>query len=137
MSTCIFCDIVAGEQPSTRIYETSDVLAFMDIQPATQGHALVVPKRHSTDLLDAPAADLQALAVAVQRVAAAAVEGLGAEGVNVVQATGEAAFQTVFHLHFHVVPRYLGDSVVIFPRPADPRGIAECAERLRGALDGG
>ena len=133
---CIFCAIVRGDAPSQRILEDDRMVAFMDINPATRGHALVVPRRHSRDLLDADADDLAAVALAAQRVARAAMQTLGADGVNVVQATGAVAFQTVFHLHFHVVPRYASDRVVLpwTPRPGDPEAIAEAGAALRSAL---
>lgn len=133
---CIFCAIVRGDAPSQRILEDDRTVAFMDINPATRGHALVVPRRHSRDVLDADDEDLAAVVLSAQRVARAAVEVLGADGVNLVQATGSVAFQTVFHLHFHVVPRYASDRVVLpwTPRPGDPADIAAAGEAIRSAL---
>jgi histidine triad (HIT) family protein len=127
---CVFCGIVRGDEPAWRIYQDELVVAFMDTLPATRGHALVVPRRHRTDLLDAEPDEVAAIALAAQRVARAAVSTLGAEGVNLVQASGEAAYQTVYHLHFHVVPRFSGDSVIIFPRPGLPEEIADAASHL-------
>lgn len=106
---CIFCAIVAREAPGRVVYEDERTLAFLDIFPLTRGHTLVVPKRHCTDLLDAPADDLAAVAATAQRVARVAMAELGSEGINLLQATGAVAFQTVFHLHVHVLPRYRDD----------------------------
>ena len=133
---CIFCAIVRGDAPSERVLEDERTVAFMDINPATRGHALVVPRAHSRDIVDADPADVAAVAVSAQRLARAAVERLGADGVNVVQATGTVAFQTVFHLHFHVVPRYRSDRVVLpwTPVPGDVEEIRAAGAALRSAL---
>jgi histidine triad (HIT) family protein len=106
---CIFCKIVAGAVPGTRVYEDEDILAFMDIGPVAKGHTLVIPKAHIDSISDAPAAALQKLILIVQRIARAQIAGLGADGVNVTQANGAAAGQVVPHLHFHVIPRSLAD----------------------------
>lgn len=134
MIDCVFCGIVAGTEPAWRIYEDELTVAFMDVLPATRGHALVIPKVHRTDLFDAEPAEVTALALAVQRIARTAMSNLGADGVNIVNASGEAAYQTVYHLHFHVVPRFAGDSVVIFPRPGLPEEIAAAAAQLSDGL---
>ncbi|GIH10807.1 hydrolase [Rhizocola hellebori] len=134
MNDCVFCGIVRGEEPALRVYEDRLTLAFMDTLPATRGHTLVVPKRHRQDLLDATPEEVTAVILAAQRIAIAARESLGADGSNIVQATGAAAHQTVFHLHFHVVPRFSGDSIVIFPRPGLPEEIAAAADHLRSSL---
>ena len=110
MSTpCVFCRIIRGELPCTRLYEDDDVLAFLDIGPLVKGHALVIPKRH-LDLLTAVPADLLGRVMSVvQRVAAAQMERLGAAGVNVHQSNGAVAGQVVPHVHFHVIPRFPDD----------------------------
>lgn len=106
---CIFCKIVRGEIPATRLYEDEAVLAFMDIGPIVKGHALVIPKQHH-DPITAMPADLLARCIAVvQRLARAQVSALKADGVNVHQANGAAAGQVVPHVHFHVIPRFRGD----------------------------
>lgn len=106
---CTFCKIVAGDIPSTRVDEDDRTLAFMDISPATPGHVLVVPKQHHRDLLTIDAGDLTACNLMAQRVAGRVVERLGADGVNLLNCCGAAAWQTVFHFHLHVIPRYLDD----------------------------
>jgi len=103
---CIFCGIVAGVLPSTTIAETERAVAFMDINPVTQGHALVVPRVHATDLLDISRDDLAACADLAQEVAGRAKDRLGADGVNLLNCNGAAAWQTVFHFHLHVIPRF-------------------------------
>ena len=132
---CIFCKIVAGELPSTVVDEDERTVAFMDIAPATRGHALVVPRAHSADLLSVDDEDLRAVASASQRLAARAKERLGADGVNLLNACGAVAFQSVFHFHVHVIPRYEGDGLRLpwVPAPGDPAEIEAAAQELRGA----
>ena len=139
MSDCVFCGIVAGDLPATRIDEDERTLTFLDINPASEGHSLVVPKAHARDLLDIDPTDLAACAVAAQRVAARSVERLGADGVNLVNCCGEAAWQTVFHFHLHVVPRYAEDpardtlQLPWVPTPGDPAALAAVGARLGSA----
>jgi histidine triad (HIT) family protein len=130
---CLFCKIVAGELPSQQIDSDERTIAFMDISPATRGHALVVPREHSTNLLEVDREDLEAVVVAAQRLARRAVERLGADGVNLINSCGPAAWQTVFHLHMHVIPRYEDDPLKLpwVPSPGDPDEIAAAAELLR------
>lgn len=106
---CIFCRIVRGEIPATRVYEDADTLAFMDIGPIVKGHVLVIPKAHHDPLTSAPPETLHAVIATVQRIAAAQMSALGAAGVNVHQANGAAAGQVVPHIHFHVIPRFNDD----------------------------
>ena len=107
---CIFCKIVAGELPATKIYEDEDTLAFMDIGPVVKGHVLVIPKEHYDPITGTPPEMLQKLIVIVQKVAKAQYEGLNADGVNVSQANGAVAGQEVPHIHFHVIPRFHDDA---------------------------
>jgi len=110
--SCVFCDIVAGEAPAIRIYEDDAYLAFLDIRPFSRGHTLVVAKDHTVDLTDTPPDTVADLARIGQRIAKAARRsGLHADGNNVVINDGKAAFQTVFHLHLHVLPRRSGDKL--------------------------
>ncbi len=109
---CIFCKIVSGEIPSTKLYEDESVLAFLDIMPAAKGHALVVTKKHYHTLLDVPHEELKHLMEAVQKVAAAIMGSIeGAEGFNVIQSNKEAAGQVIPHVHFHIIPRKKGDNL--------------------------
>ncbi|MCL8024097.1 HIT family protein [Nocardioides bruguierae] len=135
-ATCLFCHIVAGEVPATVVGEDERTLAFLDINPASDGHALVVPKAHAADLGAADPEDVAATARAAQALGARMRERLGADGVNVLTAWGEAAWQTVFHLHWHVIPRYAGDEardrlrLPWTPSPGDPAVLAAVAARL-------
>jgi histidine triad (HIT) family protein len=132
-SDCLFCKIVAGELPAQIVDEDERTVAFMDINPATRGHALVVPRRHSRDLYEIEADDLEATALAAQRLAQRASDRLGAAGVNLLNSCGRAAWQTVFHFHIHVIPRYDGDPLRLpwVPTAGDPEQIAAAAEQLR------
>ncbi len=103
---CIFCGIVAREIPSTTIAQSERAIAFMDINPVTHGHALVVPRSHATDLFDVTADDLAACVHLAQQIAGRARDRLGADGVNLLNCSGEAAWQSVFHFHLHVIPRF-------------------------------
>ena len=130
---CIFCKIVAGELPATKVAEDEATITFMDIKPATRGHALVIPREHSADLLSIGAEDLDACMRAAQQQAHRASEKLGATGVNVLNSCGAAAWQTVFHFHIHVVPRYENDPLRLpwVPDSGDMDDIKQAAEELR------
>ncbi|HEX8856712.1 MAG TPA: HIT family protein [Thermoleophilaceae bacterium] len=130
---CIFCKILEGELPSARIYEDEHTIAFLDINPWTRGHSLVVPRNHSRDLLDASDEDLAHVIAASKRVAGLLRDKLSADGINLLNSCGEAAWQTVFHLHMHVIPRYVDDPLRLPGRPqqTDPEELAELAEEIR------
>jgi histidine triad (HIT) family protein len=131
---CLFCKIVAGELPATIVAEDERTVSFMDINPATRGHALVVPRRHAIDLLAVGEEDLAACAEAARRLAARAKDALAADGVNLLNSCGPAAWQTVFHFHLHVIPRYDDDPLKLpwVPGPGDSDEIAAAADALRG-----
>ena len=133
---CIFCKIVAGEIPSTQIDADELTIAFMDIAPATRGHVLVIPRRHQPDLLAVDDDDLTASTLMAKRVARRVVDKLGADGVNLLNCCGSAAWQTVSHYHVHVIPRYQDDpardalKLPWIPTPGDPADIAAAAAEL-------
>ncbi len=131
---CIFCGIIAGDVPSTRVDEDERTVAFLDIAPATRGHTLVVPRAHARDLLEIPPEDLAACAATAQRVAGRMGERLGAAGVNLLNSCGPAAWQTVFHFHVHVIPRYADDPLRLpwTPEPGHPGELAAAGAALRG-----
>jgi histidine triad (HIT) family protein len=131
---CIFCKIVAGDLPARIVEEDERTLAFMDIAPATRGHVLVIPRAHSADLLSVAPEDLSAVALAAQRVAQSVKERLGADGVNLLSSCGAVAWQTVFHFHVHVIPRYDGDPLRLpwVPSTGDPAQIEAAAQELSG-----
>lgn len=133
MSGCIFCAIVEGRAPSHRVYEDGHAIAFMDIFPITEGHTLVIPRIHSPDLWTIPEDDAAATMRAAVRVGKMLRAVLSPDGMNMIQATGAVAYQTVFHYHLHLVPRYRGDGVRFgVPRtPASQEALASLAERVR------
>lgn len=137
MSDCVFCKIVAGQIPSTRVYEDDAILAFLDIGPIIKGHTLVIPKAHHETLTDVPPALLARVIEGVRRVAVAQRAGLKADGVNVHQSNGAVAGQVVPHVHFHVIPRFAGDGHRwnwAAGRYSDPAEMGALAERIRQAL---
>lgn len=134
---CIFCRILAGEIPSTRVYEDEHVLAFLDIGPIVKGHTLVIPRGHYESILDIPGDALGRLMLAVQKVAAAQKRALGCSGINVTQANGRSAGQEVPHLHVHVIPRFDDDGHHWNWRAksyAGPDEMNAVADRLRGGF---
>jgi histidine triad (HIT) family protein len=130
---CLFCKIIAGELAGQIVAEDERTVAFMDINPGTRGHLLVVPREHSVNVLETAPEDLQATILAAQRMARQVTERLGADGVNLLNSCGSAAWQTVFHLHIHVIPRYAHDPLRLpwIPAPGDPDEIAAVADELR------
>jgi histidine triad (HIT) family protein len=130
---CIFCKIIARELPSTVVHEDERVVAIMDINPATRGHSLVIPRSHSKDLLEIEPEDLQAAIGVARQLAIRVKEQLRADGVNLINSCGQRAWQTVFHFHLHVIPRYAGDPLRLpwTPRPGDLDEIAKAAQELR------
>jgi histidine triad (HIT) family protein len=133
MSDCPFCQIVAGDLPSTRVYEDDRVIAILDIFPATRGHALVIPRAHAADLAGVDRDDLCACAMAAQLLAERATRGLSADGVTILQSNGAAAWQTVFHYHVHVIPRYAGDPLVLPWTPNGSQAPVDELESIRQA----
>ena len=136
---CIFCKIIAGELPSQKVAEDERTVAFMDISPATRGHALVIPRAHARDLLAVGPADLAACAAMARRIAVRALERLGADGVNLLNSCGADAWQTVFHFHIHVIPRYRDDPLRLpwTPAPGDMDEIRAAGVALRGPASDG
>jgi histidine triad (HIT) family protein len=136
---CVFCSIVEGTAPAERVYEDEFVVAIMDIHPAATGHVLVIAKTHSQDLWDIERQDAEQMMAASVRVAGMIQRSLGPAGINLVHATGAAAWQTVFHFHLHLVPRSEGDHLVP-PWPLDqPRAedasLRAVADTIRSASE--
>ena len=131
---CIFCAIVAGDAPAQIVDSDEHTVSFMDINPANPGHALVIPRAHSKDLLDISDADLAACTLAARRLARRMGETIAPDGFNVLNCCGAAAWQTVFHFHLHVVPRNQDDPLELpwIPRPGDPGEIKATADTIRG-----
>ena len=130
---CIFCKIVAGELPAEIVAEDDHTVSFMDINPWTRGHALVIPRNHSRNLLDIDAEDLAHVAAAAKRLAGTMRERLGCDGINLLNSSETAAWQTVFHFHMHVIPRYDDDPLRLpgKPQEADQDELRAVAEELR------
>jgi histidine triad (HIT) family protein len=136
--SCVFCAIVAGEGPAIRIYEDEDYLAILDIRPFTRGHTLVLPKRHTVDLMDTPPETVAEMIIIGQRIARAARATELANATNIGINDGRAAFQTVYHIHLHVLPRRNGDKLslakgMVLRRDPDREATAQI---LRQALAG-
>jgi histidine triad (HIT) family protein len=132
---CLFCGIVAGEVPAQVVDSDEHTVAFMDINPATAGHALVVPRTHAADLFEISDEDLEHTIVAARRLARRMKTALSPDGFNLLNSCGSVAWQTIFHFHLHVVPRYEDDPLELpwVPEPGDMDEIATVAERIRGA----
>jgi histidine triad (HIT) family protein len=133
---CVFCRIRDGQIPSTRVAEDERTIAFMDINPLSAGHCLVIPRAHAATLFDVDPADLGAVIATAKRVALAIRQALRPEGLNLLQANGAAAFQSVPHFHLHLIPRWTGDGKGFdWPLvPGDHGTIRAAAEKIRGAL---
>jgi histidine triad (HIT) family protein len=127
MGDCVFCAIVAGRAPAQRLVEDAHTVAFLNVAPATVGHALVVPRRHADGLWDLEDEEHARVARAASRVARLLRAGLEPAGVNLVHATGAAAWQSVFHFHLHVVPRYRADELQVMWEGEDRVPDAELA----------
>jgi histidine triad (HIT) family protein len=130
---CLFCGIIAGDVPGQIVDSDEHTVAFMDVNPATRGHALVVPRRHSTDLMDISDEDLERTMLAARRLARRIDEVLAPDGFNIINSCRPAAWQTIFHFHIHVIPRYVDDPLKLpwIPRGGDEQEIAAIADRLR------
>jgi histidine triad (HIT) family protein len=129
----MFCAIAAGEAPATIVAEDDRTVAFMDIAPATDGHLLVIPRAHYEDVLVIDDADLDATMHAARAMARRVKDRLGADGVNLLNSCGRAAWQTVFHFHVHVIPRYDDDPLKLpwVPEQGDMDAIKRTADKLR------
>lgn len=137
---CIFCKIIAGEIPCVKLYEDEHTLAFMDINPANRGHALAIPKKHEPDLFEATDETLAVTAATAARVARAVKATVEPDGINLVQANGPGAAQSVFHLHLHVIPRFEGDDLKLNwgvpPQPGDMDEIKALGEQIAARVEG-
>ena len=133
---CVFCKIRDGQIPSHKIYEDSKSLAFMDINPLNPGHCLVMTKVHAATIFEADVPDLQAVIATTKKVASAVKSAFQAEGVNLLQANGAAAFQSVPHFHFHVIPRWTNDGKGFDWKlvPGQPEQLKTNAERIQAVL---
>ena len=134
MNDCIFCSIVAGELPAQIVDSDEHTVAFMDINPATRGHALVIPRAHAADLMAISDQDLERTTLAARRLVRRMEETLEPDGFNLINACRAAAWQTVFHFHIHVIPRYVDDPLrlPVHPEQASREELGAVAAELRG-----
>ena len=138
MNDCVFCKIRDGQIPSLKVYEDERTLCIMDINPLTRGHCLVLTKAHAATIWDADVADLQAAILTAKRVAEALKAAVRPDGLNMLQANGAAAFQSVFHFHLHLIPRWNNDAKGFDWRlvPGDREQIMKIGDKLRTHLGG-
>lgn len=135
MNDCIFCKVIAEELPSWKVYEDDHTIAFLDITPVSKGHTLVVPKVHCMDFVSAEDACLQSVLKTTQKVARAVLSATNADGCNITTNNGAAAGQSVFHHHWHIIPRFVGDSLTGWPQVPYADGEAdEVADKIRSNM---
>lgn len=132
---CIFCKILAGEIPSTAVYEDDDFKAILDVSPAARGHVIILPKNHAANIYELPDEGASKIMVVAKKIATAIEKAYHCDGVNILQNNGEAAGQTVFHLHVHVIPRFKGDTVNIGWKQGDmPEDLDAICKEIQAQL---
>ena len=131
---CIFCKIIAGEIPSTAVYEDEDFRAILDVNPAARGHVIILPKKHAANIFELDEAEASKVFPIAKKIATAVMKTYHCDGVNILQNNGEAAGQTVFHLHVHVVPRYYGDGVNIMWKAGETPDLQAVADEIKQNL---
>ena len=132
---CIFCKILAGEIPSTAVYEDDDFKAILDVSPAARGHVIILPKNHAANIYELSDEDASKIMVVAKKIATAIEKAYHCDGVNILQNNGEAAGQTVFHLHVHVIPRFKGDTVNIGWKQGDmPEDLDAICKEIQAQL---
>lgn len=132
---CIFCKIIAGEIPSTTVYEDDDFRGILDVNPAARGHVIILPKNHAANIFELPDEDASKVMVVAKKIATAIKKAYKCDGVNILQNNGEAAGQTVFHLHVHVIPRYENDTVNVGWKQGDmPEDLDMIAQEIKEYL---
>jgi histidine triad (HIT) family protein len=135
MEDCIFCKIIKGEISAEKFYEDDDVIAFLDINPNIQGHALIVPKKHFPNLLKTPDSELAKMISKAKYLGAKIIKALEAQGFNLGVNTGEAAGQVIQHVHFHIIPRYPGDGLVHWQaKKTSPKELKKIAEKIKSTI---
>lgn len=136
MENCIFCKIVTGELPSHKIYENQSVLAFLDINPITKGHVLIIPKKHAKDLFEISSEDAAAIMGAAKKIAPALMHVTSGTGVNLLNSNGKEAGQVIFHYHLHLIPRQSEDGVRLFtPTRKHDWDLKQLSEKIKKQLD--
>ena len=136
-NNCIFCKIIAGEIPSYCVYEDEDFKAILDVNPSARGHVIILPKKHAADIFELSDEYVSKVMIEAKKIAKAVKEAYHCDGINILQNNGEAAGQTVFHLHVHVIPRFEGDTktINIGWKPMEtPEDMAAVVEEIRSHL---
>lgn len=131
---CVFCKIIAGEIPSTAVYEDEDFLAILDVNPAARGHVIILPKKHAANIFEMDEEDAAKVFPVAKKIASALKKTYDCDGVNILQNNGEAAGQTVFHLHVHVIPRFYEDEVNIMWEPGETPDLKAVADEIKKNL---
>lgn len=136
-ANCIFCSILRGDIPSTQLYSDEHVVSFLDIGPVNRGHALVIPRAHYETLFDLPLELAAPITSALQRVGNALMKATGAEGINILQNNFTAAGQVVFHVHWHIIPRFSQDGLTLWPQGQydTPEAMQVLAESIRRSMN--
>lgn len=135
MDECVFCKIIKGDIPSSKVYEDDDVLAFLDINPVNKGHTLVIPKQHFETITDIPEELLGKVIAAAKKITHAVIKAVEADGAVVTQTNNEAAGQSVPHLHFHIIPRFKGDGLKFWPQGKYEEGqMQDFADKIKKDL---
>lgn len=132
MNNCVFCKIISGDIPSTVLYEDDNFKAIMDISPASKGHVIILTRKHFENLFELEDKEAEKVIVIARKIATAMKKELNCDGINFLQNNGKAAGQSVFHIHFHLIPRYKDDSINILWTPGKYKDgeVAELAEKI-------
>lgn len=135
MENCLFCKIISGEIPSSKVYENENSVAFLDINPVNVGHTLLVPKKHSRNIFDIKEETLKNLMPTLQKISTAVKEGVKADGVNIHINNEPSAGQVVFHTHIHIIPRFENDGIKMWNgKPYENGKMEEVAEKIKSSL---
>ena len=133
---CIFCKIIKGEIPSNKIYENQNTYAFLDINPVNHGHTLVIPKKHYINIFDTPEETLKQLILTIKKITPAIKKAVNADGINIGLSNEQAAGQAVFHIHFHIMPRFKNDGLKLLPQKTyeSPEQAKQIAQKIKNLL---
>ena len=135
MQDCLFCKIIKGEIPCSKVYENDKVLAFLDIGPVNKGHTLIIPKNHATNIFDIEEEDLNQVSNVIRKIAPAIKKAVNADGLTITSSNGQAAGQVVMHSHIHIIPRFKDDGLKLWPQGKYEEGEAEkVAEEIKSNL---
>lgn len=128
---CIFCKILKGEIPSYKVYEDDSFIGILDINPSAKGHVIIIPKNHAANIFELSEKDAKEIFIVAKKIAEAIKKAYQPDGINILQNNGEAAGQTVFHLHVHVIPRYKDDTIKIEWEPKEMEDLEKVLEEIK------